>query len=442
MSALLEPKGPSASGMREEHGKRDEVLLEICTTEYLNLALASDGSRAPALGPHLLDTAIQTGTSGSHVVEIQAVHEKRNLNDNIFTTKPKVKYSHCPQDVVELIVVEDEKSMIYPSRVHSRYTNVHIDYAFGPHEPKTFSLSNSTAPFRVRWFYNQAQRSWRHATRTTSLRGEREIEIFGRAYLEKYFTDEDMISLPMFLFADGFGLYRNMYRAIEGLYLIPQLYFLAVDREKLTSLIPLALGPFGSSKADIYKALNYICELEKGKPYKEDSPHDPKQFTASQWLVTATWKWSQSLLYVFEPYSSEVARFKLPEAILQGRAALSFLLAALSMAERQKPQRQNKATKLVRTLGLTGSFLSQTGSGVLQDAMNQYDKKIKRGVTREEIFGGRPTCTPSVELTRELDYDVKPSRIRRTPIPPGESSRRSLRQAKMESDDWSSSCMP
>ncbi|KAG6226255.1 hypothetical protein E4U26_002491 [Claviceps purpurea] len=357
--------------------------------------------------------------------------------------------------------------MIYPSRVHSRYTNVHIDYAFGPHEPKTFSLSNSTAPFRVRWFYNQAQRSWRHATRTTSLRGEREIEIFGRAYLEKYFTDEDMISLPMFLFADGFGLYRNMYRAIEGLYLIPQLYFLAVDREKLTSLIPLALGPFGSSKADIYKALNYICELEKGKyvrvstlakdfrPYKEDSPHDPKQFTASQWLVTATWKWSQSLLYVFEPYSSEVARFKLPEAILQGRAALSFLLAALSMAERQKPQRQNKATKLVRTLGLTGSFLSQkapsnvtmasksqTGSGVLQDAMNQYDKKIKRGVTREEIFGGRPTCTPSVELTRELDYDVKPSRIRRTPIPPGERSRRSLRQAKMESDDWSSSGMP
>ncbi|KAG6236105.1 hypothetical protein E4U25_004089 [Claviceps purpurea] len=333
--------------------------------------------------------------------------------------------------------------MIYPSRVHSCYTNVHIDYAFGPHEPKTFSLSNSTAPFRVRWFYNQAQRSWRHATRTTSLRGEREIEIFGRAYLEKYFTDEDMISLPMFLFADGFGLYRNMYRAIEGLYLIPQLYFLAVDREKLTSLIPLALGPFGSSKADIYKALNYICELEKGKyvrvstlakdfrPYKEDSPHDPKQFTASQWL----------------PYSSEVARFKLPEAILQGRAALSFLLAALSMAERQKPQQQNKATKLVRTLGLTGSFLSQkapsnvtmasksqTGSGVLQDAMNQYDKKIKRGVTREG-------CTPSVELTRGLDYDVKPSRIRRTPIPPGEGSRRSLRQAKMESDDWSSSGM-
>ncbi|KAG6039532.1 hypothetical protein E4U39_007615, partial [Claviceps sp. Clav50 group G5] len=216
------------------------------------------------VGQDFTDAAIQSGTSGSHVIEIQAVHEKRNLDDNSFATKPKVKYSHCPQDVVELIVVEYEKRMIYPSRLHSRCPDVHIDYAFEPDEPGTFSLSNSTPPFLVRWFYNKALRSWRHAMRTTPLRGEREIEVFGRAYLERYFTNEDMISMPMFLFADGFGVYRNMYRAIEGLYLMPQ-YLPAADREKLTSLTALALGPFGSSKADIYKALNYICELEKGK---------------------------------------------------------------------------------------------------------------------------------------------------------------------------------
>ncbi|KAG6019006.1 hypothetical protein E4U19_007671 [Claviceps sp. Clav32 group G5] len=577
------------------------------------------------VGQDFTDAAIQSGTSGSHVIEIQAVHEKRNLDDNSFATKPKVKYSHCPQDVVELIVVEYEKRMIYPSRLHSRCPDVHIDYAFEPDEPGTFSLSNSTPPFLVRWFYNKALRSWRHAMRTTPLRGEREIEVFGRAYLERYFTNEDMISMPMFLFADGFGVYRNMYRAIEGLYLMPQ-YLPAADREKLTSLTALALGPFGSSKADIYKALNYICELEKGKyvyvngrkkfvcafigafvgdmmeqqelsgcmshqaingcryclvkkkvrgtmefdlaedgrfdpelrhrtkklrettvitklkqmmtnegikdnwplmdvldemfpcldrirsrpidaahseyqglsrvlltlvykdlltpgaavelddqirhfqfppgwrrlqsgnshldswrmlelshgcmilplvlrrwvkdehikqplreilrqqalqhfteeefrPYEEGSPYDPKQFTASQWLVIATWKWSQSLLYVCGPYSSDVAR-KLPEAILQGRAALDFLLTALSLAERKKPQRQNKATKcrsiiitrpkivtnmfvVAQKLGLRGSFLSQkapsnvstasrsqTGSGILQDVINQYDKKI------------------------------------------------------------------
>ncbi|KAG6069682.1 hypothetical protein E4U16_007516 [Claviceps sp. LM84 group G4] len=588
------------------------------------------------VGQDFTDTAIQTGTSGSHMIEIQAVQEKRKLDDNIFTTKPNVKHSHCPENVTELIVIEDEKSMICPSRVHSRYTesDVHIDYDFEPDEPQTFSLSKSSARFRVRWFYNQAQRSWRHAMRTTPLRGEREIEVFGRDYLERYFTDEDMISLPMFLFTDGFGLYRNMYRAIEGLYLMPQ-YLPAADREKLTSLVPLALGPFGSSKTDIYKALNYICELEKGKyvyvngrrkfvcvfiaafvgdmmeqqelsgcmshqasngcrycvvnknvrgtmefdltkegrfdpqlrrqskklrettgvteskqlmsrhgikdemlpcldrirsrpidaahseyqglsrvlltliykdlltsgsavelddqfrniqfppgwrrlqsgnshldswrmlelahgcmilplalrgwlkdehvkfplrkilreqalkhftkeefrPYEEGSPYDPKQFTASQWIVTATWKWSQSLLYVCGPYSSEVAT-KLPGAILQGRAALSFLLSSLSMVERQKPQRQHKATKLVQTLGLTSVFPSQEAasdvardsksqaeSDVLQDVLNQYDKKmnlpnIHAGVHLTEVAAMYGGCRMVLTLLGEAMHKL------------------------------------
>ncbi|KAG6095491.1 hypothetical protein E4U30_002427 [Claviceps sp. LM220 group G6] len=69
------------------------------------------------------------------LIEIQAVQEKRKFDDNIFTTKPNVKHSHCPEGVTELIVVEDEKSMICPSRVHSRYTDVHIDYDFEPDEP-------------------------------------------------------------------------------------------------------------------------------------------------------------------------------------------------------------------------------------------------------------------------------------------------------------------
>ncbi|KAG6238717.1 hypothetical protein E4U23_008060 [Claviceps purpurea] len=546
------------------------------------------------VGQDFTDTAIQTGTSGSHVIEIQAVHEKRSLNGNIFATEPE---SHYRQGVVELFVVEDEKSMIRPSQVYSRHVDVHIDYGFDPDKDKTHSLSNATAPFQVRWFYNQAQRSWRHAMRTTPLRGEREIDVFGRDYLERYFTDKDMISLPMFLFADGFGLYRNMYRAIEGLYLMPQ-YLPAAHREKLTSIMPLALGPFGASKADIYKALNYICDLDKGKhvyvngrkkfvcafvgafvgdmmeqqelsglmmhqatngcryctvnknvrgtmefdlakegrfdpqlrrqaeemrattmktklkelmsrtgikdnwplmdaldellpcldrirtrpidaahseyqglsrvlltlvykdlltpgaavelddkfrsfqfppdwrrfqsgnshldswrmmelahgcivlpfvlrgwlkdehlkpplrrilreqalqhfteeefrPYEQGSPYDPRQFTASQWLVSATWKWSQSLLHVCGPYSSKVAK-KLPDAIRQGRAALSFLLAALSLAEQEKPQRQNKVTaKLAQAFRfLPRSSKSQTGSDVLQDGTNQYDKKM------------------------------------------------------------------
>ncbi|KAG6055853.1 hypothetical protein E4U32_006010 [Claviceps aff. humidiphila group G2b] len=86
--------------------------------------------------------AIQAGTSGSHVIEIQAVHEKANLNDDMFATKPELKYLHYPEGVAELIVVEDERLMRSPSRVHSRHINVHIDYGFKSTRPETFSLSN------------------------------------------------------------------------------------------------------------------------------------------------------------------------------------------------------------------------------------------------------------------------------------------------------------
>ncbi|KAG6277646.1 hypothetical protein E4U47_006954 [Claviceps purpurea] len=69
----------------------------------------------------------------------------------------------------------------------------------------------------------------------------------------------------MFLFADGFGLFRNIYisryRGTLPYATIPP----AADREKLSFLIPLALGPFGAYKADIHKALNFLSELEKWK---------------------------------------------------------------------------------------------------------------------------------------------------------------------------------
>ncbi|KAG6140097.1 hypothetical protein E4U25_005470 [Claviceps purpurea] len=216
------------------------------------------------VGQDFTDAAAQAGTSGSKIIEIQAVHEKAKLHGDFFTSNPQVKSSHCPAGITELVVIEDEKILVNPLRVRSRHINVHIDYDFKFTKPDTSTKSTSTAPFRVRWFFNQANRSWRPAMHTTPLRGEREIEAFGRAYLEKHFTNPHMKSLPMFLFADGFGLFRNMYRAIEGLYLMPQ-YVPAAEREKLCSLIPLTLGPFGANKADIYKALNYLCELEKGK---------------------------------------------------------------------------------------------------------------------------------------------------------------------------------
>jgi hypothetical protein len=146
---------------------------------------------------------------------------------------------------------------------------VHIGYNF---DPKATLQRPPSLSFLAQWFFNKAEQSFRPAARTTPLRAEREIEVFGREWLGEHFANTATISLPCFLFVHGFGLFRNMSWAIEEMYLMPQ-YLAATEREKLSSLIPLTLGPFGSSKVDIYKALGFLHDLEAGKDIIIDGQH-------------------------------------------------------------------------------------------------------------------------------------------------------------------------
>ncbi|OJD11207.1 hypothetical protein ACJ73_09590, partial [Blastomyces percursus] len=52
-------------------------------------------------------------------------------------------------------------------------------------------------------------------------RGELEIAAYGRQKLIDTFMPGRCLSFPYQLFIDGFGLYRNMYRSLTGIYLIP-----------------------------------------------------------------------------------------------------------------------------------------------------------------------------------------------------------------------------
>jgi hypothetical protein len=56
------------------------------------------------------------------------------------------------------------------------------------------------------------------------IRGELELLTYGREHLEQFDTKisgRKTISVPLMTFIDGFGLYRNAYRSIMGIYLIP-----------------------------------------------------------------------------------------------------------------------------------------------------------------------------------------------------------------------------
>ena len=63
-----------------------------------------------------------------------------------------------------------------------------------------------------------------------------------------------MISLPLILFIDDFGIHRNMYRALKAFYWIPANLDYS-NRRKIANVYTLSLGPHGADIADVVSSL-------------------------------------------------------------------------------------------------------------------------------------------------------------------------------------------
>lgn len=98
--------------------------------------------------------------------------------------------------------------------------------------------------------------------KSNPVRGELEMQIFGRKHLESY-SNQHTISIPFLNFQDGFGLYRNPYKSLMGWYVIPAgLTF--QERARRASVYPLTFGPHGSDLQDVIRALASVKELDAG----------------------------------------------------------------------------------------------------------------------------------------------------------------------------------
>ncbi|SMR43431.1 unnamed protein product [Zymoseptoria tritici ST99CH_3D1] len=96
------------------------------------------------------------------------------------------------------------------------------------------------------------------------IRGELEIMHFGRQYLVDTFSDRKdgrrVQSVPLVMFIDDFGLYRNMYRALTGFYML----FGSLsnkERNRRANCIPLTLGPHGSNMEEMIEAIGGTLSL-------------------------------------------------------------------------------------------------------------------------------------------------------------------------------------
>lgn len=163
----------------------------------------------------------------------------------------------------ELILIDGNIVFISPSQVLN-HMNIFRDYEYP--ENKNLKL-NGTNLFFIRRVLLQDHliRPIVPLSSTTPTRGELEILTHGRQVLvDKYFKKK-CISIPYMLFSDGFGLYRNMYRSLMGVYLIPA-GFSSSARSKQSGVFPITLGPHGSEFSEVISriAKGGLSDLDEG----------------------------------------------------------------------------------------------------------------------------------------------------------------------------------
>jgi len=103
---------------------------------------------------------------------------------------------------------------------------------------------------------------------THVIRAELEMEVYGRNFFQewdrrKMEDSESILSCPILVFIDGFGLYRNSYRSLIGVYLIPA-GLTSKERHRQANIFPITLSPHGSNFDDAVRALQSLGALDMG----------------------------------------------------------------------------------------------------------------------------------------------------------------------------------
>ena len=197
---------------------------------------------------------------GAIVIEIQEVLNAADL--------PSLNSLQPPLLRNEGLLSWNKFHMVAEDHINFRIEKVLLDYGFGDDKTSRTPLVAPADTLLVRRIYDIGSSPEHFPPAVTPLcfnhplRGELELETFGRSHLEQ-FDSRRTISLPLLTFIDGFGLYRNVYRTLMGVYL----NFAALsfqERTRRANVVPITLGPHGSNFADVVDALKLLTPLDAG----------------------------------------------------------------------------------------------------------------------------------------------------------------------------------
>ncbi|SMR62465.1 unnamed protein product [Zymoseptoria tritici ST99CH_1E4] len=194
-----------------------------------------------------------TGERGNVVVKIQRLVGGTNVPAGL---QPAAEGN-------ELFVLEDEQHIVLVADIAAADVAVYMHYTFdSAHDPQP--LPPGSSDFFVRHIIGR-NGDVRPVYKTNPIRGELEIMHFGRQQLEDKFVAWPangglnanglrVRSMPLMIFIDGFGIFRDRYRSLTGWYLLFAA-FTNKERNRRANTIPLTLAPHGSNAAGVIDAI-------------------------------------------------------------------------------------------------------------------------------------------------------------------------------------------
>lgn len=163
----------------------------------------------------------------------------------------------------ELLLLEDGISYHLESAIRAIHSDIMLDYSYESRvTSQQFTIPRRNQSFIRRIMSHQGK--IRPINQSHSPRAELEIAEFTRQhFVELFDRGSSVISVPLLTFIDGFGLFRNMYRTLMGVYLIIAAFSFK-ERARRSNVLPLTLGPHGSNFDDVVGSLQAMYDLDGG----------------------------------------------------------------------------------------------------------------------------------------------------------------------------------
>ncbi|ROT36651.1 hypothetical protein SODALDRAFT_352586 [Sodiomyces alkalinus F11] len=210
------------------------------------------------------DDARKRGTVGDPIVFIEPLFTPQTLppdSREAFTQLP----AFTPSAAFQREVILGEKMAVrLPASTVVERVEPFLFYDFDPKRPDTHSPP-PTAYNVIRYILDGDTRQFRALIISNPHRGELEIQTYGRDWFVNQFDGQrqPVLSLPWKLFCDAFGVYRNMYRSILGIYGLPAFLPDSIGTRR-AHVLPITLVPFGADHVEALQSLTQLGQLDQG----------------------------------------------------------------------------------------------------------------------------------------------------------------------------------